>query len=73
MLIAPPAGNFTGTNSAKLDMVRKNKNGSHIFEKEGMEGRRYKKRVIAAAVTNPKYILSLRVNICLPEKNKLSR
>jgi len=68
MLIAPPTGKCTGTNSANIDIIRKNKNGIHIRENEGKEGNKYKKRAIANIVTTPIYILSFGFKILIPPK-----
>ena len=53
MLITPPTGKSTGINSAKIDIVRKNKIANHVLENEGKEGVKYTKRAIADAVTTP--------------------
>jgi hypothetical protein len=53
ILITPPTGKSTGINSAKIDMVTKNKIANHILENEGKEGVKYMKRVIDDTVITP--------------------
>ena len=53
MLIPPPVGKSTGTNSAKADMVRKKISASHILDSDGKEGIKYIKRAIADAIVTP--------------------